>query len=75
MDAAGLAHLRADPRVAAVYADGTLHATLVEGRALIRADVVAAAGVDGTGVTVPVADTGIDYRTAISAAASAPAAG
>jgi subtilisin family serine protease len=62
VDAAGWARLRDDPRVAAVYLDGRVHASLVEGRTLIRADVAAAAGLDGTGVSVAVVDTGIDYR-------------
>jgi subtilisin family serine protease len=60
--AEGLARLEADPRVERVYLDGEFHATLTEGRALIRADQANAVGADGTGVTVAVLDTGIDYR-------------
>jgi subtilisin family serine protease len=57
----GYRQLVADPDVERVYADGQVHATQVEGRALIRADIANARGATGTGVTVAIIDTGIDY--------------
>lgn len=61
VNAEGYEELRADPRVAAVYLDRVLRAALMEGRALIRADPLQWARVDGTGIVAAVLDTGIDY--------------
>jgi len=48
------------PRVANVYLDGSVHASLAEGTALIGADDVHALGYTGAGVKVAVLDTGVD---------------
>ncbi len=61
MTADGYRRLVADPEVERVYADGQVHASQVEGRALIRADIANARGATGAGVTVAIIDTGIDY--------------
>src|SRR5262245_13103587 len=64
VSADGYRRLLADPDVERVYEDGEVHATLVEGRGLIRADAANANGATGTGVTVAIVDTGIDYTNA-----------
>jgi cysteine-rich repeat protein len=46
--------------VRSVYLDGRVHATLVQGKALIGADDAHGFGVTGAGVTVAILDTGID---------------
>jgi hypothetical protein len=51
-----------DPDVINVYLNFEVQTQLVEGRALIRANPLHRASVDGRGVTVAVIDTGIDYR-------------
>ena len=57
---AAIEALLAHPEVDFVYADGTVHATLAEGRALVGADSVNAQGFTGAGVRVAVLDSGID---------------
>ncbi len=62
IDADGFEALLADPDVERVYFDGKVHATLVEGRALSRVGSVLRTGLDGSGVTVAIVDSGIDYE-------------
>ena len=58
---AGVARLRADPRVAAVTPDIALHFQLAEAATLIHADAVRAGiGLNGAGVTLAVIDSGVD---------------
>jgi subtilisin family serine protease len=61
VNTAGYDWLLGDPRIEAVYLNRKVHATLAEGRGLSRVDPVQRAGIDGTGVTVAIVDTGIDY--------------
>ena len=55
-----LDQLRRDPRVRAVTIDNGGEGALLESVPLIGADVAHAQGVDGSGITVAVLDTGID---------------
>lgn len=67
-----LAHLRvpaemlealaADPRVASVEPVRVFHTTRQNGKAMLEVPAVAALGFDGTGVSVAVLDSGVDYR-------------
>ena len=58
---AAIPALAGDPRVERVRPNGRVRALDAEGDALMRVPELRAAGVDGTGVTVAVIDTGIDY--------------
>lgn len=61
-DSAAIDRLRNDPQVEAVYLDGEIHTTLIEGRELIQAHLaLQQGGYAGTGQTVALLDTGIDY--------------
>lgn len=53
--------LAGDPRVERVRLNGKVRALDTEGDALMKVPELRAAGVEGTGVTVAVIDTGIDY--------------
>jgi subtilisin family serine protease len=53
--------LAGDPRVERVRLNGKVRVLDAEGEALMKVPELRAAGVDGTGVTVAVIDTGIDY--------------
>jgi cysteine-rich repeat protein len=57
---AAIEALLAHPETEFVYLDGTVHAALAEGSALIGAPSVHAQGSTGTGIRVAVLDTGID---------------
>ncbi len=58
--AEAVAALAARPGVVRISADPVLHAKTAEGIPLIGADVLHAAGYDGTGTAVAIVDTGID---------------
>ncbi|MBK9089986.1 MAG: S8 family serine peptidase [Holophagales bacterium] len=53
--------LAGDPRVERVRLNGKVRVLDAEGEALMKVPELRAAGVEGTGVTVAVIDTGIDY--------------
>ncbi len=53
--------LAGDPRVERVRPNGRVRALDAEGEGLMKVPELRAAGVDGTGVTVAVLDSGIDY--------------
>jgi len=59
--AAAVPALAGDPRVERVRLNGKVRALDAEGEGLMKVPELRAAGVDGTGVTVAVVDTGIDY--------------
>jgi cysteine-rich repeat protein len=59
-NSAALDALLRHPETALVYLDGTVHATLRQGNALIGANTVQASGYTGAGIKVAVLDTGID---------------
>lgn len=52
----------ADPRVATVEPVRVLHVMRQNGKAMLGVPAVVAAGLDGTGVSVAVLDSGVDYR-------------
>lgn len=54
--------LAGDPRVERVRPNGKVRALDAEGDALMKVPELRSAGLDGSGVTVAVVDTGIDYR-------------
>lgn len=58
---AAVAALAGDPRVERVRPNGKVRVLDAEGDALMKVPQLRTAGVDGTGVTVAVVDTGIDY--------------
>ncbi len=53
--------LAGDPRVERIRLNGKVRVLDAEGEGLMKVPELRAAGVDGTGVTVAVIDTGIDY--------------
>jgi cysteine-rich repeat protein len=57
---AAIEALLAWPEVELVYLDGTVHATLAQGAALIGATAAHTLGITGAGMRVAVLDTGID---------------
>ncbi|HYN41968.1 MAG TPA: S8 family serine peptidase, partial [Thermoanaerobaculia bacterium] len=59
--AASVPALAGDPRVERVRPNGKVRVLDAEGETLLKVPELRAAGVDGTGVTVAVIDTGIDY--------------
>jgi hypothetical protein len=59
--AAAVPALAGDPRVERVRLNGKVRVLDAEGEALMKVPELRAAGVEGTGVTVAVIDTGIDY--------------
>jgi subtilisin family serine protease len=59
--AAAVPALAGDPRVERVRLNGKVRVLDAEGEELMKVPELRAAGVDGTGVTVAVIDTGIDY--------------
>ena len=59
--AAAVTALAGDPRVERVRLNGKVRVLDAEGEALMKVPELRTAGVDGTGVTVAVIDTGIDY--------------
>ncbi len=62
IDDRGLEALTRNPRVAYVYLDGEVHASLAQGVPLIGADAVQASGANGAGITIAIVDTGVDYN-------------
>lgn len=60
LDRGGLDALLADPRVIAVGLDPGGRGTLAQSGPLVGSTTVVGAGLDGTGVTVAVVDTGVD---------------
>ncbi|HEX7832643.1 MAG TPA: S8 family serine peptidase, partial [Thermoanaerobaculia bacterium] len=60
VDASEVDAIRRDPRVRAVSIDDGGEGGMLESLPLIGMDLVRAQGLDGTGVTVAVLDTGID---------------
>ncbi len=60
LDRAGLDALVADPRVVAVGLDPGGRGTLAQSGPLVGSTTAVGAGLDGTGVTVAVVDTGVD---------------
>jgi subtilisin family serine protease len=64
VDAEGIEGLRAMPQVEYVYLDGEVHASLTQGVPLIGGDTVHLAGTTGTGITVAILDTGINWNHA-----------
>ncbi|MFZ5786561.1 MAG: S8 family peptidase, partial [Acidobacteriota bacterium] len=59
-----LERLARDPRVEAVSPNRLARATRTEGKALMRVPQVQAAGYNGSGVTIAVIDSGVDYTHA-----------
>ncbi len=57
----GLRELSERPEVLAIYENGVRYTTLAESLPLINQPQVEAAGYTGTGTTVAVLDTGVDY--------------
>ncbi|MGE5236281.1 MAG: S8 family peptidase [Acidobacteriota bacterium] len=53
--------LASDPRVEAVRPNWTVHALRADGEALMHVPAVQALGYTGTGVTIAVLDSGVDY--------------
>ncbi|WP_144400062.1 S8 family serine peptidase [Geobacter pickeringii] len=70
--AAALDRLSAQPEVTAVYEDRPIHLHLAESLPLIRQPQAAAIGMTGTGSTVAVIDTGVDYTRAAFGSCTAP---
>lgn len=58
---AAAAALAGDPRIERVRPNGRVRALDAEGDGLMRVPELRAAGVDGTGITVAVLDSGVDY--------------
>jgi len=58
----GLQDLASDPNVTFVEEDLVLHALTAQGLPLIHADVLHNLGFDGTGTSVAIIDTGVDYN-------------
>lgn len=69
---ADLNALEQDPRVAAVYEDISLHMHLAQSAPLIRQPQAATLNQTGTGTTVAVLDTGVDYTRPAFGSCSAP---
>ncbi len=61
LSAGMLATLAGDPRVEAVSPNRVAHAMRAEGKTLMRVPQVQALGYSGSGVTVAVLDSGVDY--------------
>ncbi|HPW56518.1 MAG: S8 family serine peptidase [Thermoanaerobaculaceae bacterium] len=54
--------LAADPLVAGIQLDGTVHASRIQGGALMKSDQLRNQGGRGSGIGVAIVDTGIDYN-------------
>ena len=64
--------LEGDPRVSAIYEEQTLHMHLAQSAPLIRQPQGLTLNQDGSGTTVAVLDTGVDYTRAAFGPCSAP---
>jgi subtilisin family serine protease len=62
IDADGLEALKRLPMVQRVYLDGEVHAALAQGVPLIGANQLHTSGYTGSGMTIAILDTGINYN-------------